>query len=65
MCKVVNLREMKRCFVMFAFFVLMLLLAALTDNSREVVLNDNIVQSELAKDNQLTNEIVLDDSLKN
>ncbi len=56
---------MKRCFVMFAFFVLMLLLAALTDNSREVVLNDNIVQSELATDNQLTNEIVLDDSLKN
>ena len=56
---------MKRCFVMFAFFILMLLLAALTDNSREVILDANIVQSELAKDNQLTNEIVLDDSLKN
>ncbi len=50
---------------MFVFFVLMLLLAALTDHSNEVIVNDKIVISELATDNQLTNDVVSDHVLKN
>jgi len=50
---------------MFAFFVLMLLLAVLTDNTNEVMVNDKMVESELAVENQLTNEVLSDDILKN
>ncbi len=50
---------------MFVFFVLMLLLAVLTDNAHEVRVNDKIVEAELAIENQLTNEIVSDNVLKN
>lgn len=49
---------------MFGFFVLMLILSVLTDNTHEVIVNDKIVESELATKNQLTNEIVSDDILK-
>lgn len=49
---------------MFVFFVLMLLLAVLTDNTNEIIVNDKMVESELAMENQLTNEIVTDDVLK-
>jgi len=49
---------------MFAFFVLTLVLALLTDNTQEVILNDKMVESELATENQLTHEIVSDEGLK-
>lgn len=49
---------------MFAFFVLMLVLAMLTDNTKEGILNDKMVESELATENHLTHEIVSDEGLK-
>lgn len=55
---------MKKCFILFVCFVLMLALAALTDNNYKISLDDNIVESELATKNQLSNEIVLDTVLK-
>lgn len=50
---------------MLCFFVLMLFLAVLTDNSNDVMVNDKMVESELATENQLTNEVMSDDILKN
>lgn len=50
---------------MFAFFVLMLFLAALTDNKPEVNIKDKMVESELATENQLTNETLSYDVIKN
>jgi len=50
---------------MFIFFVLMLLLAAMTDHNNEVITNEKIVNSELATSKQLTNEVISDNVLKN
>jgi len=55
---------MKKCFILFICFVFMLLLAALTDNSYKVSLDDTIVESEIATKNELSNEIVFDTVLK-
>ena len=56
---------MKRCFVMFVFFVVTLFLADLTDDTNDVLIDDKMVESELAIENQLTNEIVSDKVLEN
>jgi hypothetical protein len=50
---------------MFVLFVLMLLLAVLTDNSQEMLINKKIAknQSDIVK--QLTTEVVSDHILKN
>jgi len=50
---------------MFVFLVLVLLLAAMTDNTNEVIINDTVVDSHLATDNQLMNEAVSDNVLRN
>lgn len=50
---------------MFAFLILMLFLAVMTDTSNKVLANDNIVESELDTENQLMNEVVSDNVLKN
>ena len=49
---------------MFACFVFTLFLAVLTDNTYKVSPDDNIVENELANEDQLTNEIVFDTVLK-
>ena len=44
---------MKKCFIMFAFFVVMLLIAALTDNT-EVMISESNVAGYADADNRLT-----------
>jgi len=48
---------------MFVFFVLMLLLAVWTDNSKSINSNDKIVESKLVNDNILMNNEVLSDNI--
>lgn len=50
---------------MFGFLILMLVLAVLTNNTQEVIVNDKIVEREFTTENQLTNEIVSENILKN
>lgn len=56
---------MKRCCIMFALLVFMLVLAVFTDRAGTIVIDDRIVESELEAQPQLTNEIISDDVLKN
>lgn len=49
---------------MFLFFILMLFLAVLTENSNNSIVDEKIVAKEIEKENELTNKIVLEETLK-
>lgn len=55
---------MKRCFVMFIFWVVMLIVAVITDNANELFLNEKLVESEIATENVPSNELVSEIVLK-
>ena len=57
--------EMKKCFLMFTFFVFMLLLAVLTENSNEDIVGTKIVKNELKTDNHFTIKELSDNVLNN